>query len=171
MAEIDPTKEVEEASNPIDLESMSLESLILLLNTENFSKLKDATRTELTELKKRQQDVKRLNEILRSINAATDDKGKLDCSKNEELKNLLKEARDLGVNLKEGKTSFTKEEKDRLVENIRLTTEDLKVDNDLQLQNITRLTNRRYESLQLARGMLEPLERAKRKANQGISGH
>jgi len=59
--------------------------------------------------------------------------------------------------VKDDKFKYNKDERDRLVENIRMTIEDLNVKNDMQLQTITRLTNERYESYQMARSILKPL--------------
>jgi hypothetical protein len=156
---------VAEGVKPDD--NVSLETLILLINTEHLKNLKDKTRLELAELKDRQEKVRVLHQLLRSINTATDDKGKLDCSNNNEIKDLLKKAKALGVDIKDGKFKYSKEERDRLVENIRIAADDFNVENDMQLQSISRLTNERYESYQMARSILKPLHEDKqRKARE-----
>ncbi len=157
-------------ADPAELGNYSLEALILLINTERLRTLREATKKELEDLKKRQGDVKHLHECLRATNTATDEKGKLDLSKNPELKELLKKAKALGVELKEDKTSYSKEERDRLIENLRIAADDLNVENDLQLQTITKLTNERYESYQMARSILKPLSEAKQRMARDISG-
>lgn len=151
-------------------EDLSLEALILLINTERLASLKDQTAKELKELKERQEKVRKLHELLSAINALTDDKGKFDCSKNRELKKLLAEAKELGVEIKEGKYSYTKEERDRLVENIRMASEDYNVENEMQIQAISRLTNERYESYQMARSILKPLHEDKQRKAREIAG-
>lgn len=171
MVQTQNVTEVESTDNKVAIDKLSLDSLILLLNTEKLAQLKVSTKKELDDLKKRQAKVKRLHEIQRAVNKGTDEKGKLDASKDSALQALLKEASDLGVEIKQGKASFTKEERDRLVDNIRMAAEDLNVENDLQIQQISRLTNERYESYQMARGILEPLARAKQSAAKGIAGH
>lgn len=157
-------------NDPIDLSNLSLESLVLLLNTERLDCLKESARKELDELKKRQADVKKLHDALRAINSATDDKGKLDLSKNKELQEHFKNAKELGIDVRESKGTYTKEERDRLVENIRILVDDLNVENDLQLQTLSKLTNERYESYQMARSILKPLSDAKQRAAREISG-
>jgi len=154
----------------VDPNSYSVETLILLINTERLTYLKNRTRTELTELNERQGKVRTLHQLLRAINAATDDKGKVDCSNNKEIQGLLKEAKNLGVEIKDGKFKFTREERDRLVENIRITVDDYNVENDMQLQTISRLTNERYESYQMARSILKPLHDDKLRKAREISG-
>lgn len=153
--------------NSLPEDSLSIEALILLINTDHLKNLKDRTRQELSELKGRQEKVRALHSLLRSINTATDDKGKLDCSNNQEIKDLLQKAKDLGVDIKSDKFKYSKEERDRLVENIRIAADDYNVENDMQLQSISRLTNERYESYQMARSILKPLHEDKlRKARE-----
>lgn len=164
----DVLQAVENGDNPNS--SLSLEALILLINTERLKSLKEKTRTELSELKERQEKVRTLHQLLRNLNMATDDKGKLDCTKNEEIKNLLVKAKELGVEVKTDKFKYTKEERDRLVENIRIASDDYNVENDMQLQAISRLTNERYESYQMARSILKPLHDDKQRKAREISG-
>ncbi|MFQ5729195.1 MAG: hypothetical protein ACE5GN_02400, partial [Waddliaceae bacterium] len=128
------------------------------------------TDKELKELKERQAKVAELHKVLKAINAATDANGKIDCSKNDELKKLLKKAKELGADVKDDKFKYNKEERDRLVENVRMSIEDLNVQNDMQLQTVSRLTNERYESYQMARSILKPLHEAKISHARGIKG-
>lgn len=151
-----------------DPNNLSLEALILLINTERLKILQDKTQNELVELKKRQAKVAKLHEIMKSINNATSSNGELDISKNEELKNLLKTAKEYGVDVKGDKMSYNREERDRLVENIRMTIEDMNVENDMQLQTVSRYTNERYESYQMARSIMKPLHDAKSSIAKGI---
>lgn len=154
----------------IDPNNLSLEALILLINTERLKHLQDKTEKEFAALKERQERVAELHKILKAINAATDSKGELDISENEELKTQLAKAKELGVDVKEDLTAFNREERDRLVENIRMTVEDLNVQNDMQLQTISRLTNERYESYQMARSILKPLHDAKTSHARAMRG-
>ena len=163
------TKALDEGGD-IDPENLSLEALILLINAERLKYLQEQSQKEFTELKERQEKVAELHNILKALNAATDSKGELDISKNDELKQLLSKAKDLGVEVKDGKFKFNKDERERLVENIRMTVEDLNVKNDMQLQVISRLTNERYESYQMARSILKPLHDAKTSHARGIRG-
>jgi hypothetical protein len=148
---------------------MSLEALVLLINTERLKFLHTKTHTEFTELKKRQDSVRALHTLIKKINNATNPDGTIDISNNPELQKLIKDAKELGVETVDDKTSYTKEERDRLVDNIRVTSDDLNVLNDMQLQTINRLTNERYESYQMARSILKPLHDAKMRAIKGIA--
>lgn len=166
-----PVDALASATNNNNLDdSLSVEALILLINTERLRTLKESTKKELQELKERQRIVKTLHQLLRAINAITDDKGKLDFSNNQEIKDLVAIAKGLGVDIKEGKTKFTKEERDRLVENIRIASDDYNVENEMQIQAVSRLTNERYESYQMARSILKPLHEDKQRKARELSG-
>jgi hypothetical protein len=149
-------------------QKLSLESLILLINLERLKYLREKTHAELTELKQRQEQVTILHDLMKKINMETNTKGEFDCSSNKEIQELLKKAKDLGVDIKEGVYKFNKEARDRLIDNIRLTTDDLNVKNEMQLQTVNRLTNERYESYQMARSILRPLHDSKMQIARGI---
>lgn len=89
-------------------------------------------------------------------------------AKDDETKRLLFRARMAGVNMVEGKHSFTKEERDSLVRNIELRNRNLEL--DLKL-----LTNEAQESIQYRNMVYQELktsedkmDSAKRKCFQGI---
>lgn len=174
MADNTPVGEVvaeaiQETSEGKDPKDLSLEALLLLLMTERLHKLENDSKKELLELKKRQEKVSYLHKLSKSINTATNPKGELDLKANEELREFLKEAKEMGVDYDAEKNKYNKDERDRLMENIRMTIDDLNVQNDMQLQTITRLTNERYESYQMARSILKPLHDAKTRMAQNIT--
>lgn len=165
---IEQTSSVESPMQPKD--NMSLEALILLITTERLKHLKDKTRSELTELKERQEKVRTLHKLLRSINAATDEKGLLDITNNQEIQDLIEKVKELGIEIKDEKTTYTKEERDRFVENLRIAVEDYNVENEMQIQSVSRWTNERYETYQMARSILRPLHEDKQRKAREISG-
>jgi hypothetical protein len=140
---------------------LTVEQLTLLINTTRVRDLETLSKTEFLELKKRQDKVRLLHNLLKLMNHLTDTKGNLDLSKNTDVHQLLKSAKEFGVDLDETKHNYSKEEKDRLIENIRMTIEDLNVQNELQVQTISRLTNERYESFQMARSIMKPIHEDK----------
>lgn len=150
--------------------NLSLDALILLTNAERLKRLKESTHTELKDLKERQAKVRQLHNLLRAINSSTDNDGKLDGSKNEKFQEALKIANELGVELDPTKLSYSKDERERLIENIRMTISDFTVENEMQMQTISRLTNERHESYQMARSILKPLHDAKMRHLRGMSG-
>lgn len=139
-----------------DPKDLSLESLVLLVNAERLHFLEKKITTEFIELKQRQDQVSYLHKLIKKINTGTV-KGEFDCSSDPELQSMLKKAKEYGVDLTDGKTKFNADERERLIENARMTVEDLNILNDMQLQTITRLTTERYESYQLARSIVKPL--------------
>lgn len=161
--------QINEIENGVDPQSMSVESLVLLVHTERLKNLEKKITKEFAELKSRQDQVVFLHKLQKAINSATSNE-EFDCSKDVELQKLLKKAKEYGVDLKEDKFKYNKEERERLIENIKLTADDLTVLNDMQLQTITRLTTERYESYQLARNTVKPLHEDKIDKTRAIAG-
>lgn len=154
------TDDVDSVSNK-ESENMSIEALMLMMNTDRIRELEEQMRKELAELKGRQQDVHFLHDLLQAINKTTSDKDKINWEKDKDLKKMLDKARELGVDIPEDKYKFNEKERQRLIENIRMEIDDLNLHNDLQFQTVTRLTNERYESYQLTRAIMKPLHEDK----------
>ena len=156
-------------SGNTDPKELGIESLVLLINTERLRFLENKITKEFIELKRRQDDVSFLHKLIKSVNSSTTNE-ELDCSKNTELQQMLKKATELGVDLKVDKFKYTKDERERLIENIRLTSENLNVINDMKFQTFSRLTTERYESYQLARSIMKPLHEDKIDKARAIAG-
>jgi len=156
-----------QAKDPKDL---PLEALSLLLTTDRLHKLEKDCINEITELKKRQAKVAFLHKLMRTINAKTNAKGEFDGREHTEFKDMLKKANELGVELDEEKHLYTSEERDRLLENIRMTVEDHNMLNELQLQTLSRMTTERYESYQMARSISKPQHDDKMSKARAIAG-
>lgn len=152
-----------------DYDSLSLESLALLINTERLKRLENSIVNQFVELKKRQDQVIFLHKLIKTINIATEN-GAFDCSNNPDLQKLMSKAQEHGVDIKDGKFKYTSDERERLIDNIRMTADDYNVLNDMQLQTVTRLTNERYESYQLARSIMKPLDDDKKNKARAIAG-
>ncbi len=163
----DSIAQVAQSKNP---KNLSLESLLLCLTTDRLHQLENDSRKELQELKERQQKVAFLHKLIKAINTATSPKGEFDCTQHPEISEMFKEAKALGVDIDENKLKYNEDERERLVENIRMTVEDLNIQNEMQLQLVSRLTNERYESYQMARSILKPLHDDKLNKARQISG-
>lgn len=150
-----------QTDQPVDLNNLSLEALIMLLHTQRIKTLQDTTTNKFQELSQKQKDVAELHKILKAVNTATQEKGDLDLKSKDDLKALLARAQELGVDVDTSKETYNHLERERLVENIRTTVEDLNVENDMLLQEVTRLNNERYESYQMVRTIHKPLHDAK----------
>ncbi|MCB1135457.1 MAG: hypothetical protein KDK78_04225 [Chlamydiia bacterium] len=149
---------------------LGLEELTLLMTTQHVTDLEDKIKKEFEELKERQAQVRYLHKLLKLINAQGDGKNGFDANKDPELRQLLDQAEVLGIELPSKRYIFDASERQRLVENIRMTCEDLNMQNELQMQTITRLTNERYETHQMARAIQRPLHEAKVNKARGIAG-
>ncbi len=158
-----------------DPKTMSHESLSLLITTDRLHKLENDSRRELSELKARQKKISFLYKLTKTLHASTSTKGELDHSnlpgeQLADLKEMMKEAKELGAELNEDKLKYNNDERERLIENIRMTIEDLNVQNEMQFQMVARLTNERYESLQFARLIFKPGHDAKMSSARAMGG-
>lgn len=157
--EITECESVERIGEPqSSTENLSLQDMIYLVNTQLVDQIETKLRKEFTEVQERNGKVRHLHNLLKAINAATDSKGNLDISQSPELQAMIKEANELyGLNIPADKTKFNGQERERLVENIRTTCDDLNVQSDLQLQTISRLNSERQEAYQIARSMMKAI--------------
>lgn len=161
---------VNETSNgQINSSNYSLETMVLLINADRLKRLETKVTNEFIELKKRQDNVTFLHKLIKGINAATVD-DEFDCNNHQDLKDLLAKAKEHGVDINLDKSHYNKQERDRLIENIRITADDFNIINDMQLQTITRLTTERYESYQLARSIIKPHHEDKVNKARAIAG-
>lgn len=151
-------------------ELYSLDALMMLLHSDRLRSLRDQSTKEFKELHQRQADVRELHDILKAINKATSEKGDFDAKSNDELIGHLKKAKKHGVDVVDDKTKYSRDDRDRLVENLRMTIEDLNVQNDMQLQTVQRLTNERYESYQMSRTIFKTLHDDKHYKARKIAG-
>lgn len=149
-------------------EELGLESLSLLLCSKSVKDIEARIRNEFEDLKQRQAQVRYLHKLLKIINAHTDAKGKFDASQDKELQKLLDQAAEMGVMLPNSTYKFSSDEKTRLVDSVRMTCDDLNLQNEMQMQTVSRLTNERYEAYQMARSILRPLHEAKVNGFRGM---
>ena len=151
---------IEKVSQTDTSQDLSFESLAFLVHAERLNHLESKITDSFVELKQRQDEVSFLHKLMKTINTATVDDA-FDATANDELRQLLKKAKDLGIEIVDGKYKYSKEERERLIDNIKITVDDKNVLNDMDLQKITRLTTERYESYQLIRAMMKPLHEDK----------
>ena len=159
-----------------DPNEMELEQLISLLLTERLNQLQQKSTDEFNELKKRQDVVVQLHKILKAINSNTNSDSELLFDIHSDLmKSLgeLKDKHDIEIPewaFKDGKLAYTKDQRERLIDNIRMTIDDHNTKNDMQMQTVTRLINERYESYQMARAILKPIHDDKMSKARAIAG-
>ncbi|CRX38649.1 hypothetical protein [Estrella lausannensis] len=153
-----------------DYNDWTLEKLLFLVHTERLKHLEDKSATTLDSLTESQDQVSKLHDLIAKINEITDKDGKINVEKGSEVEKLLKEAEEMGVKIAKTDGEFTDKEKERLVENIRLQIENLNVKNDMMLQEVTRITNERYEMYQLTRMAHKVLDEDKKNKARAIRG-
>jgi K+ transporter len=161
---------VDEINEILDSDEYTLDTLTLIVLTDRLKQLENQTMNEIQDLKKRQEQVRFLHKLLQKINAATNDKGEINLEDNPELQEMLDKAEEMGIEftIKNGK--FNTDQRDYLVENIRMKIDDFNVQNDMQLQTISRLTNERYEMYQMARSILKPLHEDRIQKARAMAG-
>jgi vacuolar-type H+-ATPase subunit H len=137
--------QIDKPADPTTPPDLGLEALTLLVCTNKVKSLEEKTKKELTELRERQNQVKYLHQL----------------NGQDELLDSLTKAQEMGIDVDLTKKTYTREERDRLIENVRMSCDDLNTQNEMQLQTISRLTNERYEVYQMARSILKPLHEDK----------
>lgn len=159
-----------EANNiSTDNSNLSLESLTLLINAERLKTLEGKITNGLLDIKSNQEQVAFLHKLIKAINTATVN-GEFDCTDNADLKKLFKKAKDYGVDIQANKFKFNKDERELLIENIRMTADDINVLVDMKQQEVSRLITERYEAWQLARSVLKPLHEDKTDKSRAMAG-
>lgn len=171
-----PALDAVKNANAKDPKEMELEQLVFLLLTQRLKELQQKSTDEFKELKKRQDEVVQMHKVLKAINSNTNENSELNYDLNSDLTNQLKEAREkLGIDIqtgtvKDGKMTYTKDQRERLIDNIRMSIDDHNTKNDMQMQTVTRLINERYESYQMARAILKPIHDDKMNKAKAIAG-
>lgn len=165
---IDTTIEIE-AINTDQSKHPDILPLVKAILFSQLESLQNKSKKALKEFNDRHGQVIELHHLMQALRSLKDNQGNVDITQNEEIKNLIKRAKELGVDLQEDKTQYTKEELNDLLENIRMTVEDLNTKNEVLQQKITRLNNEKYESLQIANKVITTLKEIISKIIQGIN--
>lgn len=175
-------------------QELNVEQLTHLLILSKVDKLKTDFAGKGRELKERQDKVRWIHDLMQSLNKRVNkETGELDLTHkkidektgelksghtaegDEELQALLhlrarlKDAKDKGYEIKvQGK--YDKDERERMLENLKMSCDDLNLQNDMQLQDLNQLMNERYEVYQMARAIMKPLHDDKVHKARSISG-
>jgi|GEM_PF-3133367 len=165
------SEKVEKVENKkTEKSSYSLETLTLLVNKERVDHLENKLKTNFKDLRKRHEEIKALQSLIRALNAATDENEKLDLTNKPELKELYQqvgEKFDLSLPKKDKFTGF---ERERMIENIKMAVNEANLDNDLLMNLVQQLNSERNESFQLALKILKTLNDIKTRQTQAIAG-
>ncbi|MDP1834472.1 MAG: hypothetical protein Q8K75_00955 [Chlamydiales bacterium] len=186
------TDSISEIADPTD---MSIEEITQLLILSKLDNLKTEFAQKGQELKTRQDKVRWLHDLMQKLNKRIDkETGELDLThvKIDETTGLLKEGQtidgdeelkailELRSKLKEAANEkgyevkaqgkYNKDERERMLDNLRMICDDLNLQNDMQLQDLNQLINERYEVYQMARAILKPLHDDKLHKARSISG-
>lgn len=178
----DPIAEISKIEG-IGPKKPTIDSLVHDILTARLHKLQEDTKKELAELKDRQKEVQKLHDLIAKINSLTDKEGEVQADG--ELCSMLQEAMQSSANsdevnelkmnsdslkiVKSGE-KYKPEERQRLIENLRMHIEDLNTQNDMQLQTVTQKTNERYETYQMVRAIEKPLDEDRKNKARALRG-
>lgn len=159
-----------------DPKEMELEQLVFLLLAERLRQLQQKSSDEFKELKKRQEEVVQMHKILKVINSNTNEDSEFSFNMDSDIMQHLRDGKEkLGIDIQDGKVkdgrmTYSKDQRERLIDNIRMSIDDHNTKNDMQMQSVTRLVNERYESYQMARAILKPIHDDKMTKAKAIAG-
>lgn len=159
-----------EVKKAMNFEGESLENALFLVQSEKIHYLGGKIVSTLEQLHLRQQEVRRLQEIIASLNQKVSESGTLSIEENSNEHKLLEEAQTLGAKISTFHGVFNPQQYDRLIENIKMSVEGLNVQNEMDLQDVTRLQNEQYNLYQLVKSIHRPLDEDKRNKARAAGG-
>ena len=178
-----------------DLTGVTMEQISQLMILQKLDALRTDFRGKGMELRKRQERVRWLHDLLQRINKRVDkETGELDLTHSSidektgkvkegvsldddlelqdviRLRELLQQAADDKGYEITAKSKYNKDERERMTDNLRMVCDDLNLQNDRQLQDLNHLVNERYEVYQMARAIMKPLHEDKVHKARSLSG-
>lgn len=143
----------------------SFESLFTDIHNVNLNRIRLDSIKEYAALTKRQDEVSFLHKLISAINAASNDKGELDLTGNEELQEMLRKAGEMGVKLPafQNNTKLNVNQRDQLIGSIRMTVDDENTLIELHMHKLQNFNYELHESYQWMRSHLKTLDDVKRK--------
>lgn len=117
-------------------QNRGLKELLFLVKTEFMNFIKNKAAGKMNELDERSERINFLGNVLQIINLEVNSSGELDISANQDLKDVLLEAKAMGVKLDETQEFYTKDETDALKSNINIAMKGMYTKNDILMQQI-----------------------------------
>jgi hypothetical protein len=132
--------------------------------------LRDLLDQHAVELKERQNKIRFVHGIMQEINNLMDEKGGLDISKNPDMQNRLKIAKEMGINILAEKTKFSPHECNRLLDNLNFSVADWEMENNTHLKKIQNLYTESEQSILIVKNTMSSIDRPLRAMISGIKG-
>ncbi len=120
------------------------------------------------EVKQRQQKIKFAQEIMQELNNSIDGNGKLDISQKPELLEKLRVAKEMGINIPVDKSTFSSDEKDRLMQNLGLSVDAWDKENKQDTQKMQIYLDESNRYLTLATQAMKYEDKPKRASLAGM---
>lgn len=126
------------ANEPSSEKQESLSRMMYLLTLRRQNELLAQSKEGIAEIQEKGRKVSQVNAASQAINAC--ESGALDLTNNLELQEALKKAKDAGADIKLDKMKYTPEERNRLLENLRTTTDTLNMQTQTEMQSANLLS-------------------------------
>lgn len=126
------------AKEPPPEKEDSLSRMMFLITLRRQNELLAQSKEGITEIQEKGRRVSQVNAATQAVNAC--ESGPLDLTKNPELMEALKKAKEAGADIKIDKMQYTPEERNRLLENLRTTTDTLNMQTQTEMQSANLLS-------------------------------
>jgi hypothetical protein len=162
-----------------DPSNYTLDRLLKLFRLSRTTQIHSQYRDELKELTKRQAEVRFLTNLRRVILQSKGKNNGFDAN-SADFKDLLAKAKEPGneeflqllneVGIVEGQDYYSEDDKNNLLESVRLVVEQLNTLSDMQVQMVTRLEAEINETYQMLMAIYKPLHNAITSMARAIKG-
>lgn len=146
------TSRVHDVGNePTKQKQLSLGRLIYLLALRRQDELVQKSKDGMLEIQEKNRNMAKVNSAMQAINAL--DHGDLDLKTQPDILEALKQAKEAGAQIDLSKTTYTAEQRNRLLDNLRLTTDSLGMQTQTEMQQAN-LISQVYENFTLAKPII-----------------
>lgn len=148
----------------------SFESLFTDIHNFNLNRIRLESLKEYAALKQRQEEVSFFHKLISAINAASNDKGELNLTGQEELQQMLNRAQEMGVKFPpfQPNSALNVNQRDQFISSIRMTVDDENTLIELHMHKLQNFNYELHESYQWMRSHLKTLDDLKRKFTSKI---
>jgi len=116
----------------------NLSRMMFLITLRRQNELLAQSKEGITEIQEKGRKVAQVNAATQAVNAC--ESGSLDLTNKLELLEALKKAKEAGADIKLDKMQYTPEERNRLLENLRTTTDTLNMQTQTEMQSANLLS-------------------------------
>lgn len=149
---------------------LSLQQMIMALHTSRIADLTGKMKGESQGVNDKKKNLEFFQALLRKINTNTDDSGKIDLSKDSELKTMLQEAKEKGIDVPT-KDKLSAQERNALRENVNSKAEELNLSINMQMESISSFHKEWDQSFMILKNTMATIKKAGDTMIHGIKGN